>query len=310
MADQINIALNQLLSNNLVSSAVTLGLSFYAYKASPALPSFMEELFENVFFQIFVGFMVLYMNTQNVMLSLVVSVVFIYGMKMFAGIKEGMFGGDSNDCDKSGKYYDPFFYEFVKQSNDSNLTKKYNDVMDAWCNETSTYDKRGRDGFAGLRSLKKQYGSQYLEYLNPIITKEPNNWCAKKAANDINIDITFNNMMKDNNTDKQYQEYSNNYDSLVKKDYQYTTNCDLTKQHPKQSDRKKYLCDITKKNNNLVNQIKVIEDQLKKDGVKYCDRKNTSKDCEKWREKLHEIWFFSPPMSMINRQKKDFNISC
>ena len=93
MADQINIALNQLLSNNFVSSAVTLGLSFYAYKAGPALPSFMEELFENVFFQIFVGFMVLYMNTQNVMLSLIVSAVFIYGMKMFAGIKEGMFGG-------------------------------------------------------------------------------------------------------------------------------------------------------------------------------------------------------------------------
>ena len=116
--------------------------------------------------------------------------------------------------------------------------------------------------------------------------------------------------MKDNITAKQYQDYSNNYDSLVKKDYQYRTNCDLTKQYPKQSDRKKYICDITKKNNNLVNQKKVIEDQLKKDGVNYCDRKNTSKDCEKWREKLHEIWFFSPPMSMINRQKKDFNISC
>jgi len=36
--------------------------------------------------------MVLYMTTGNFMLSLVVSVVFIYGMKMLSGLKEGMFG--------------------------------------------------------------------------------------------------------------------------------------------------------------------------------------------------------------------------
>src|SRR6056300_1543596 len=125
MADQINIALNQLLSNNFISSAVTLGLSFYAYKAGPALPSFMEELFENVFFQIFVGFMVLYMNTQNVMLSLVVSAMFVYGMKMFAGLKEKMFGGDSSDCD----YFrgdGPYFNNFIKYANNQDLTDEYN----------------------------------------------------------------------------------------------------------------------------------------------------------------------------------------
>ena len=89
--------LNSALSIPFVSSAVTLGLAFYAYKAGPELPSFMEELFLNVFFQVFVGFMVLYMTTGNFMLSLVVSVVFIYGMKMLSGLKEGMFGGGNDD---------------------------------------------------------------------------------------------------------------------------------------------------------------------------------------------------------------------
>ena len=90
--DAIQQNLNSALSVPFVSSAVTLGLAFYAYKAAPELPSFMEELFLNVFFQIFVGFLVLYMSTQNFMLSLVVSVVFIYGMKMLSGVKEGMTG--------------------------------------------------------------------------------------------------------------------------------------------------------------------------------------------------------------------------
>ena len=91
--DAIQQNLNSALSIPFVSSAVTLGLAFYAYKAAPELPSFVEELFLNVFFQVFVGFMVLYMTTGNVMLSLVVSAVFIYGMKMLSNLKEGMFGG-------------------------------------------------------------------------------------------------------------------------------------------------------------------------------------------------------------------------
>src|SRR6056300_654072 len=127
MADQINIALNQLLSNNFISSAVTLGLSFYAYKAGPALPSFMEELFENVFFQIFVGFMVLYMNTQNVMLSLVVSVVFVYGMKMFAGIKEGMFGGRQDNITDLIKEFKTVNVKDIDKSKE--LQKKFNERL-------------------------------------------------------------------------------------------------------------------------------------------------------------------------------------
>ena len=81
--------LDSALSVPFVSSSVLLGLAFYAYKAAPELPSFLEEMFLNVFFQIFIGFMVLYTSTQNFMLSLVVSVVFIYGMKMLSGVKEG-----------------------------------------------------------------------------------------------------------------------------------------------------------------------------------------------------------------------------
>ena len=74
--------LDSALSVPFVSSSVVLGLAFYAYKAGPELPSFLEELFENLFFKIFVGFLVLYMSTGNFMLSLVVSVVFIYGLDM------------------------------------------------------------------------------------------------------------------------------------------------------------------------------------------------------------------------------------
>ena len=129
MADQINIALNQLLSNNFVSSAVTLGLSFYAYKAGPELPSFMEELFENVFFQIFVGFMVLYMNTQNVMLSLVVSVVFVYGMKMFAGIKEGMFGGTRDNITDLIKEFKTVNVNVKDIDKSKELQKKFNERL-------------------------------------------------------------------------------------------------------------------------------------------------------------------------------------
>src|SRR6056300_1485651 len=91
--DAIQQNLNSALSIPFVSSAVTLGLAFYAYKAGPELPSFMEALFLNVFFRVFIGFMVLYMGTGNVLLSLVVSVVFIYGVGMLSGLKDGMFGG-------------------------------------------------------------------------------------------------------------------------------------------------------------------------------------------------------------------------
>jgi hypothetical protein len=91
--DAVQRNLDSALSVPFVSSSVVLGLAFYAYKAAPELPSFLEELFLNVFFQIFVGFMVLYMGTRDFMLSLVVSVVFVYGMKMLSGLKEGMFGG-------------------------------------------------------------------------------------------------------------------------------------------------------------------------------------------------------------------------
>src|SRR6056300_1477285 len=118
--------LDSMLGVPFVSSAVTLGLAFYAYKAGPELPSFVEELFLNVFFQVFVGFMVLYMTTGNVMLSLVVSVVFIYGMKMLSGLKEGMFGGDADsyitfmNSDFSDKLAEKL------QKNESSLMKNVN----------------------------------------------------------------------------------------------------------------------------------------------------------------------------------------
>ena len=88
--DAIEQNLESMLGVPFVSSAVTLGLAFYAYKAAPELPSFVEELFLNVFFQIFVGFMVLYIETGNVLLSFIVSAVFVY---LLSNTKEGMIGG-------------------------------------------------------------------------------------------------------------------------------------------------------------------------------------------------------------------------
>src|SRR6056300_1513414 len=115
--------LNSALSIPFVSSAVTLGLAFYAYKAGPELPSFMEELFLNVFFRVFIGFMVLYMGTGNVLLSLVVSIVFIYGVGMLSGLKEGMLGDfkvpDFRSGITSGK-------ELVKRGKD--LTRTIGDI--------------------------------------------------------------------------------------------------------------------------------------------------------------------------------------
>lgn len=103
--------LDSLLRIPFINSAVTLGIGFYAYKAAPELPSFMEDLFNHVFFQIFVGFMMLYMSTQNVMLSFVVSIVFVYGACLLAKVKENMFGGSQ-------------FSDFMKNQFEKILTKK------------------------------------------------------------------------------------------------------------------------------------------------------------------------------------------
>lgn len=104
--------LDSLLRIPFINSAITLGIGFYAYKAAPELPSFMEDLFNHVFFQIFVGFMMLYMSTRNVMLSFVVSIVFVYGVYLFAKVKENMFGGSDT------------FSEFMENQFEKILTKK------------------------------------------------------------------------------------------------------------------------------------------------------------------------------------------
>lgn len=103
--------LDSLLRIPFISSAITLGIGFYAYKAAPELPSFMEDLFNHIIFQIFVGFMMLYMSTRNVMLSFVVSIVFVYSACLLAKVKENMFGGSK-------------FSNFMKNEFEEILTKK------------------------------------------------------------------------------------------------------------------------------------------------------------------------------------------
>lgn len=69
--------LDELLSNAFIGNFLKLGLVMYARDAAPVLPSDIEQLFNNIFFKIFVCFMVLYIFSRDVVISAVVSTAFI-----------------------------------------------------------------------------------------------------------------------------------------------------------------------------------------------------------------------------------------
>lgn len=83
IASTVGDNLDTLLANPWVSATVTLGLTMYAWKAAPDAPNFLEELLQNIFFRVFVCFLVLYIGSRDVMMSAIVAFVFVYGIEAF-----------------------------------------------------------------------------------------------------------------------------------------------------------------------------------------------------------------------------------
>ena len=76
----VETTLNQVLANPWFFAAITLTFKMYAGLARPAVPSALTMLMENVFFRIFVWFLVLFMGSRNVFVSLVVSTAMTLGL--------------------------------------------------------------------------------------------------------------------------------------------------------------------------------------------------------------------------------------
>ena len=85
----INQVLTSTLANEWIFATVFITLKMYAGLARPSVPSFLSELMNNVFFRIFVYFLVLYFSTRNVMISIVVSSSMIIGLDYLNQSKEG-----------------------------------------------------------------------------------------------------------------------------------------------------------------------------------------------------------------------------
>lgn len=85
----INQVLTSTLANEWVFATVFITLKMYAGLARPSVPSFLSELMNNIFFRIFVYFLVLYFSTRDVMISIVVSSSMIIGLDYLNQSKEG-----------------------------------------------------------------------------------------------------------------------------------------------------------------------------------------------------------------------------
>lgn len=80
--EMISGSLNGVLANPWASAVISLTLAMYAGLARPQPPSALVEMMNNIFFRVFVLFMVLYMGTRDVMISLTVAAGFTYGIDM------------------------------------------------------------------------------------------------------------------------------------------------------------------------------------------------------------------------------------
>ena len=76
----IETTLNQVLANPWFFAAITLTFKMYAGMARPSAPAALTALMENVFFRIFVWFLVLFIGSRNVLLSLIVSTAMTLGL--------------------------------------------------------------------------------------------------------------------------------------------------------------------------------------------------------------------------------------
>ena len=80
----IGDTLNGVLANPWSSALISLTLAMYAGMARPTPPAALEDLMDNVFFRIFVLFMVLFMGTRDVFVSMTVASAFVYGLDMLS----------------------------------------------------------------------------------------------------------------------------------------------------------------------------------------------------------------------------------
>ena len=76
----VETTLNQVLANPWFFAAITLTFKMYAGMARPTPPAALAALMENVFFRIFVWFLVLFIGSRNVLLSLIVSTAVTLGL--------------------------------------------------------------------------------------------------------------------------------------------------------------------------------------------------------------------------------------
>ena len=76
----VETTLNQVLANPWFFAAITLTFKMYAGMARPTPPAALAALMENVFFRIFVWFLVLFIGSRNVLLSLIVSTAVTSGL--------------------------------------------------------------------------------------------------------------------------------------------------------------------------------------------------------------------------------------
>ena len=87
--DLVGNTLNQILANPWSNAVISLSLAMYAGLARPNPPSALMEMMNNVFFRVFVLFMVLFMGTRNVLISGTVAAGFVYGLDMLNKSSEG-----------------------------------------------------------------------------------------------------------------------------------------------------------------------------------------------------------------------------
>ena len=80
----IETTLNQVLANPWFFAAITLTFKMYAGMARPTPPAALADMMNNVFFRIFVLFMVLFMGTRDVFVSMTVASAFVYGLDMLS----------------------------------------------------------------------------------------------------------------------------------------------------------------------------------------------------------------------------------
>ena len=78
-----------------VSSGLTLFLVLYAGLASPQLPRFVADLFDNPLYRLFVLFLVAYTSSRNAQVALMVAVAFTLTMNFLSErrMAEGFMAG-------------------------------------------------------------------------------------------------------------------------------------------------------------------------------------------------------------------------